>query len=335
MPKSYLNFPFDAELFLQAWGSAPDPVKVAMLNSGALVEDPTIASLIQNDGNLYTIPFYNVLEGNEVNYDGKTDITSTETSADSQTGVVYGRAAGHTARDFVAELSGADPFGNIVNKVADFWAKKRQAKVIGILNGIFDIAGDADWAKHTVNIAKASGAAAKIAETTLNDVMTDTLGDNKELYSMAIMHSNVAKTLENIQALEYWKQTDANGIQRPMRLASANGLLVIIDDSVPVDTSVANLPKYTTYLLGKGVLRTAKGRVDVPVEKVREATKNGGQDTLITRLRETIHPNGFSFKVPSTGWTESPTDAQLFDKANWERKFDHRSIPMARLITNG
>lgn len=335
MPKSYLNFPFDAELFLQAWENAPDPVKVAMLNSGALVEDPTIASLIQNDGNLYTIPFYNVLEGNEVNYDGKTDITSTETSADSQTGVVYGRAAGHTARNFVAELSGADPLGNIVHSVADFWAKKRQAKVIGILNGIFDITGDADWAKHTVNIAKASGAAAKIAETTLNDVMTDTLGDNKELYSMAIMHSNVAKTLENIQALEYWKQTDANGIQRPMRLASANGLLVIIDDSVPVDTSVANLPKYTTYLLGKGVLRTAKGRVDVPVEKVREATKNGGQDTLITRLRETIHPNGFSFKVPATGWSESPTDAQLFDKANWERKFNHKAIPMARLITNG
>lgn len=335
MPKSYLNFPFDAELFLQAWENAPDPVKVAMLNSGALVEDETIASLIQNDGNLYTIPFYNVLEGNEVNYDGKTDITSTETSADSQTGVVYGRAAAHTARDFVAELSGADPFGNIVKSVAGFWTKKRQAKVIGILNGIFDITGDTDWAKHTVNIAKSTGAVAKIAETTLNDVMTDTLGDNNGLYSMVIMHSNVAKTLKNIQILDYWKQTDANGIQRPMNLASANGLLVVVDDSVPVDTTTPTHPKYTTYLLGKGVLRTAKGRVDVPVEKVREATKNGGQDTLITRLRETIHPNGFSFKVPSTGWTESPTDAQLFDKANWERKFNHKAIPMARLITNG
>ena len=120
-----------------------------------------------------------------------------------------------------------------------------------------------------------------------------------------------------------------------MKLASANGLLVVVDDSVPVDTTTPTHPKYTTYLLGKGVLRTAKGRVDVPVEKVREATKNGGQDTLITRLRETIHPNGFSFKVPSTGWTESPTDAQLFDKANWERKFNHKAIPMARLITNG
>lgn len=335
MPKTHLDFPFDAELFLQAWGDAPDPVKLAMLNSGALVDDETIASLIQNDGNLYTIPFYNVLTGNDVNYDGKTDITSTETSADSQTGIVYGRAAAHTARDFVAELSGADPFGNIVNKIADFWAKKRQAKVIGILNGIFDITGDADWAKHTVNIAKSSGAVAKITETTLNDVMTDTLGDNKELYSMAIMHSTVAKTLQNIQVLDYWKQTDANGIQRPMGLASANGLLVVVDDSVPVDTTTTTHPKYTTYLLGKGVLRTAKGRVDKPVEKSRDPYKNGGQDTLITRLRETIHPNGFSFKIPSTGWTESPTDAQLFAKENWVRKFDHKAIPMARLITNG
>lgn len=335
MPRTYLDFPFDAELFLHAWENAPDPVKVAMLNSGALVNDDVIASMIQNDGNLYSIPFYNVLAGNEVNYDGKTDITSTETSADSQTGVVYGRAAGHTARDFVAELSGSDPFGNIVKSVAEFWAKKRQARIIGILGGIFDIAGDTDWGKHTVNIAKSSGAVAKIAETTLNDVMTDTLGDNKSLYSMVIMHSNVAKTLENLQLLEFWKQTDSNGIQRPIALASVNGLLAVIDDSVPVDMSTVTHPKYTTYLLGKGVLRTAPGRVDVPVEKSRNPEKNGGQDTLYTRIRETIHPNGFSFKIPTSGWTESPTDAQLFNKDNWVRKFDHKAIPMARLITNG
>lgn len=335
MPNMYLDFPFDAELFMQEWKNAPDPVKLAMIQSGALVEDPRIESMIQNDGNLYSIPFYNALGGTEVNYDGKTDITATETSAGSQTGVVYGRAAGHTARDFVAELSGGDPFGNIVRSVALFWSKKRQARIIGILNGIFDIQGDADWGKHTVNLAKGSGALVKIGENTLNDVMTDTLGDNKSLYSMVIMHSNVAKTLENLQLMEFWKQTDKNGIQRPMALGSANGLLVVVDDGVPVDATVTTHSKYTTYLLGKGVLRTAPGRLDIPVEKVREATKNGGQDTLITRIRETIHPNGFSFKVPSSDWTESPTDVQLFSKENWARKFDHKAIPMARLITNG
>lgn len=331
----YLNFPFDAELFVQAWGEAPDPVKTALLNSGVLVNDPVAAAKLQNDGNLYTLPFYNILDGDEVNYDGATDITSTETSADVQTGIAYGRAKGFTARNFVAELSGSDPFGHIVNSVARYWNKKRQNRIIGLLDGIFGITNDPAWAKHTVDLSVTTGEPYKIEATTLNDVATDTLGDNKSAYAVAIMHSNVARTLENLQLLEYWKQTDANGIQRPTTLASANGYLVIIDDGVPVDTTTEDYPKYTTYLLGTGVLRFAPGRLDVPVEIHRDPAKNGGQDTLYTRIRETIHPNGFSFKVPTTGWSESPTDAQLFNKNNWVRKFDAKAIPMAKLITNG
>jgi len=331
----YLNFPFDAELFVQAWGEAPDPVKTALLNSGVLVNDPIAAAKLQNDGNLYTLPFYNILDGDEVNYDGATDITSTETSADVQTGIAYGRAKGFTARNFVAELSGSDPFGHIVNSVARYWNKKRQNRIIGLLDAIFGITNDPEWAKHTVNLSVTTGTPYKIEATTLNDVATDTLGDNKSAYAVAIMHSNVARTLENLQLLEYWKQTDANGIQRPTTLASANGYLVIVDDGVPVDTTTQDYPKYTTYLLGTGVLRFAPGRLDVPVEIHRDPAKNGGQDTLYTRIRETIHPNGFSFKVPTTGWTESPTDAQLFSKDNWIRKFDAKAIPMAKLITNG
>ena len=331
----YLNFPFDAELFVQAWGEAPDPVKTALLNSGVLVNDPIAAAKLQNDGNLYTLPFYNILDGDEVNYDGATDITSTETTADVQTGIAYGRAKGFTARNFVAELSGSDPFGHIVNSVARYWNKKRQNRIIGLLDAIFGITNDAAWAKHTVDLSVTTSTPYKIEATTLNDVATDTLGDNKSAYAVAIMHSNVARTLENLQLLEYWKQTDANGIQRPTTLASANGYLVIIDDGVPVDTTTDDYPKYTTYLLGTGVLRFAPGRLDVPVEIHRDPAKNGGQDTLYTRIRETIHPNGFSFNVPTTGWTESPTDAQLFNSANWVRKFDAKAIPMAKLITNG
>lgn len=125
-----------------------------------------------------------------------------------------------------------------------------------------------------------------------------------------------------------------------MNIASANGYTVIVDDGVPCVTvggSEANkdLKKYTTYLFGQGVIRTAKGRVDIPVETNRDAKKNGGQDELITRMRETIHPNGFSFTKPKSNWTESPTDEQLFATANWNIEFDPKAIPMARLITNG
>lgn len=345
MPGTIFGIPFDEELFLQMWNKAPDPYLTAMIESGAVVEDPTISGMIQTSGNIYTIPFYDTLDGDDQNYDGQTDITVTEVGGGFQTGVVYGRAKGFFARNFTAELSGADPMGHIVATIARYWQKRRQMRMIGITNAVFDITGSSGHAKkwtetHSLNLGSDTANARVIEETDLNDLATLACGDHKDQFGLAIMHSNVAKTLENKQLLEYWKYTDANGIQRPMNMGSANGYTVIIDDGVPCETvggegANKDLKEYTTYLFGAGVIRTAKGRVDVPVETNREAKKNGGQDELITRMRETLHPNGFSFKVPSSGWTQSPTDAQLFAKANWDIKFDPKAIPMARLITNG
>lgn len=335
MPNTYLNYPFDAEIFNNSWQSAPDPVRTALLNSGVMVDDSVIAGMIANGSNLYTIPFYNVLSGDEGNYDGATNVPVGETSSGSQTGVVFGRTRGFTARDFVPDLAANDPMGHIASSVANYWNKKRQNRIIGLINGIFSITGDSAWTKHTVDLSVTTGTAVKMGGTTLGDAAIDVLGDNAGLFSVAIMHSAVAKTLKDLEVLEYWKQTDANGIVRPMTLASANGFTVVIDDSCPVDTTVSGYPKYTTYLLGQGCLRYAKGRLAHPVGVNRDEITNGGQETLITRIRETIHPNGFSFTPPNSNYTESPTDAQLFNKANWARKFDAKAIPMAKIVTNG
>lgn len=345
MAGTIFGIPFDEELFMQMWAEAPDPYLTAMIESGAVVQDSLIAEKIAGNGNIYTIPFYNILDGEDQNYDGQTDITVTEVGGGSQTGVVYGRAKGFFARNFTAELSGADPMGHIVATIAKYWQKRRQKRLIGIADAVFGVTGASGNAKtwgetHSLDLGSATAQAREIRETDLNDLATLACGDHKDQFRLAIMHSNVAKTLENKQLLEYWKYTDANGIQRPMNIASANGYTVIVDDGVPCVATGGSgdnkdLKKYTTYLFGNGVIRTAKGRVDVPVETNRDPKKNGGQDELITRMRETLHPNGFSFKIPTSGWTESPTDAQLFAKANWDIKFDPKAIPMARLITNG
>lgn len=345
MAGTIFGIPFDEELFLEMWKEAPDPYLTAMLESGAMVEDSTIAGMIQNSGNIYTIPFYNTLDGEDQNYDGQTDITVEEVGGGSQTGVVYGRSKGFFARNFAAELSGADPMGHIIATISRYWQKRRQMRMIGITDAVFGITGASGNAKkwqdnHILDLSSATATARKINETDLNDLATMACGDNKGVFGMAIMHSNVAKTLENLNLLEYRKYTDSMGVQRRMDIADIAGYTVLVDDGVPVETvggtgDNKDLKKYTTYLFGAGVLRTAKGRVDIPVETVREAKKNGGQDELITRMRETIHPNGFSFKIPTTGWTESPTDAQLFAKANWDIRFDPKAIAMAKLVTNG
>lgn len=344
MADKIFGIPFDEELFLQMWGEAPDPVTNALLESGVMVNDATIAGMIGGNGNIYTIPFYNVLDGEEQNYDGKTDITATEPDGDWQTGVVYGRAKGFFARNFTAELSGADPMGHIANSVGAYWNKKREARMIGLLNAVFGVSGASGYAKkfaenHIANLGSDTASAYKISETDLNDLATMAMGDQKSAFKVAVMHSNVAKTLENKQVLEFWKQTDANGLQRPVNLASMNGYTVIVDDNVPVaavggEGANKDLKQYTTYLLGDGVLRRADGRLNRPVDTEYDPAKNGGQETLYTRIRETIHPNGFSFKVPS-GFAGSPTDAQLFASGNWELKFDPKAIPMAKLVTNG
>lgn len=333
--KKIFGLPFDDELFLKAWHDVPDLRKQAFLDSGVMVHDPLIENALVNEGgNFYTIPFYSALTGDPVNYDGQTDITAEEVVGDAMSGIAFGRAKGWKERDFRTDLSSGDPFGRIAGKVGDYWNAYRQKVIIGILSGVFDVASDADFAKHTVDLTTKGTVDAKIEATTLNSLASDVLGDNKGAFKIAIMHSQVAKTLENLQILEYWKQTDSNGVQRPIGLASVNGYTVFIDDGVPVDTSRAH-KQYTTYLLGDGVLRYGKGALSRPVEADRDPAKNGGTDFLYTRIRESIHVNGFSYQIPKSGFTESPTDEQLFNKANWKRAYDHKAIPLARLITTG
>lgn len=330
---TYLNYPFDAEIFANTWQEAPDPVKTALVESGALVHDAVIQSQIANDGFLYSIPFYDILGGTPSNYDGQTDIQTEQTQGGAQTGVVYGRSMGFTAKNFASELSGSDPMTHIAQSVSKFWAKQRQNTLLSILGAIFGITEDGGamakkWAEtHTLDL---SAEGDTIGATDLNTLATQALGDNKSKFSLAVMHSNVAKALENQQLLEFWKYTDAFGVQRPMAMASANGYTVIVDDGVPFEDG-----SYTTYLLGEGALRYAPGKLDVPCEVHRDPKTNGGQDTLYTRIRETIHPNGFSFTPPVDGFTMSPTDSQLANPENWSIKFNPKAIPIARLITRG
>jgi hypothetical protein len=325
---TYLGFPFDDELFIQMWTEEPDPKLTAMIDSGAIVNDALIQDRIQNDGNFYTIPFYNVLEGAPSNYDGATDISVTPVGGKSQSGIVFGRSKGFSAKDFQGELSGSDPMTHIASTVAKYWNKEKQKILLGIIGALFN---STDTNPYTVAFKAnhVTNTGASIGVTDVNEAMVKALGDNKSAFSIAFMHSTVAKRLENLEVLEFWKQTLPNGIQLPMQLASVNGLTAIVDDSMPVSGSL-----YTTYLIGAGAIRRAVGRVDVPAEADRNPEKNGGQETLYTRVRETYHPNGFSFIIPDTDWTESPTDAQLFSGANWKAIFDPKSIAIAKLVTD-
>lgn len=345
MPGTFLGYPFDEEIFLMNWRAAQDPTRTAMIDSGAVQRNAEITRMIANGSNLYTIPFYNVLGGTDDNYDGTTDMTVTDPTGSSQTGVVYGRMHAWRDKDFIRDFnSGANPMQQISSQVARYWNKKRQNRLIGIMNGIFGISGNDAWSLHTTNIAFAAasgtaGEANMVGEASAAEAVQKAVGDNAGIFGMAIMHSKVALNLAKQNLLQFRRYTDAAGIERTINIADWNGYTVIVDDGVPAVTNEKDTAAkdYTTYLFGTGAIQFAEAPVDTPVETDRTVLTAGGYNILATRLRETLHPNGFSYTLPTASGTivSSPTDTQLAATAQWSCVVDPKLIPIARIISNG
>jgi hypothetical protein len=330
MAGTLFGFPFNEELFSYNWKNAPDPVGTALVNSGAVVVNGEIATQISQGSNIYTVPFYNVIGGEEQNYDGATDIVPTETDGGYQSGIVYGRAKAWTARDFVGDYHKADPMAAIASQVQTYWSKQRQARIIGILTAIFGVTAGTDqyskdWASnHSTTLTTA------LDETSINDACVKACGDLATgNFGLAIMHSTVAKNLANKELLEYRKYTDPSGIQRQLNIADINGLTVVISDQVP-----STAKTYTTYVLGNGAIQFAQATVQHPVEADRNPYKNGGEEVLITRLRETLLPNGFTYTA-ETADGQSPTNTELFKSAKYKPIFDPKCIAMAQIVSAG
>ena len=320
------QYPFDEEIFALEWGQVPDLYRNAMVSSGAMVEDAYIASLVANGSNLYTMPFYNDLaDEEEDNYDGKTDMTASESSGASQTGVVFGRMKAWKAPQFASDFTTAKPMAHIASRISPWYQRQTQKRIIGISDGVLGVAG---MAANTV-------AKAKLNENTMSDVCQEIWGDRKGLVAMAIMHSAVAQEFEDLNRSNFLRYTDANGMTTEVRTINVNGITCLIDDTMPATVAEGGAKTYDTYLYGVGALRHAFAPVDHAVEFWRDPVANGGMDFIGTRRRETIHPNGMSFKAPAK-MDESPTNDQLFAKANWQMAYpDARGILIGKMTTPG
>lgn len=339
MAGTNLSFPYDAEIFNYDWKNTPDLYLTNMLESGAVVQDAEIARLISNGSNYFVTPYYNTLGGDEQVYNGVNDMVEDEIDGGDYAGVVYGRMKAWKAISFINDFnSGADPMSQIVAGVARYWQKARQVRLVGILEALFGITGDADWDLHITDLAT-DGATIedtnKIGETTINDAIVKACGDNATEFSLAIMHSQVANRLANLQLLNYSKYTDEAGITRSLPLATVNGMRVIINDNVPVvDSATAEGSEYTTYVLGTGAIRFASAPVEVPSEMDRNPKIAGGVDMIYTRIRECMSPYGFSF-IGDVTTDKGIPDTVLHASASWERKMPAKSVMMVKIVTNG
>ncbi len=295
-------------------------------------------------GSFYAIiPMYGRLSGEPDNYDGKTDIQSSVLPTYERGVVAFGRAKGFTERDFSYDItSGVDFMSQVAQQVSEYWDDVNEDVLISIIKGIFAMTSEGGLEfinKHTFDISGETEN--KIQETTLNDALQKSSGDKKAVFSLTIMNSAIATNLENKKLLKYLTYTTAEGIEMPLNLAHWNGKLVLVDDHITTETTEAGT-KYVTYALGEGAFDYEPLDVKVPYEMERNASKNGGEDTLYSRERIVYAPYGISFTKKNVK-SFSPTNAEFEDGANWdlvtdtenEEYFDHKEIPIVKIVSLG
>ena len=228
---------FNAEAFGGYVDTIPQQNKNELIKSRVLVASEQIATLLSSQtGSFFgTIPFFGRIDGDAVNYDGKTNITASELDTFEQAVIAIGRAKGWMEKDFAVDITAGVQFmDEVAKQIAEYWDGVNTGILLSILKGIFSMTTtDKDFVlKHTHNIAN-DATNYRMSPTTLNVAIQKACGDKRSKFSLVFMHSAVATNLENQNLLEYLKYTDANGIQRALPLATWNGKTVIVDDGLP------------------------------------------------------------------------------------------------------
>lgn len=97
--------------------------------------------------------------------------------------------------------------------------------------------------------------------------------------------------------------------------------------------------RYATYVFGKGAFDYEDIGAKKPHEMFRDADND--RDYLYERQRKVIMPHGITYTMQNQV-TNSPTDAELANGANWDivmgsdnTPYDHREIAIARIISKG
>ena len=331
---------FNSEVFGKYLETVPRVKQNALLKAGVLRPRNDLRSMLvdQTGGNFISVPMTGLIGGTALNYDGATNITATALETFIQSMIVVGRAKAWQEKDFSFDMTGHDFMADIAAQVGAYWDEIDQLTILKTMEGIFGVSAFAT--AHTLDISGETNAADQVVNvTTLNNAMQRAAGANKDIFKVVIMHSVIASNLENLRLLNYWKENDANGLERQIGLADWNGRTVLVDDDVPYDFTNN---KYTTYVLGEGAFDYVDCGARVPVETYRDPTTAGGQDMLITRQRKIFAPRGFSFVQPTTPIV-SPTDTHLSTAARWAvvhdtagtGTYDTKAIPFARIISKG
>lgn len=333
------GFYFDEEVFTDMMQEA-DYWKNEIMASGVIAKDASIMNAIGSQGNVATIPIYkpfNVLDDGmgALNNDGETNNVPVEVSGDKQTCMLIQRMKAFKAKDFTAELTGAQPLDNVKKRIQDYYTGVWENELMNILQAVMGVAALSDHVTDLSVTTGTVGEANMVNASTLIDAEQAALGDMAGGMGLLIMHSKIYAAYKKMQLVEYDKFTVGDAIKREVKLPHIGGKIPLVTDFYTVDNSVSGFPVFKTYMLGEGAFKSCdKTNYKNAYTTNYDPETSAGIDMLYTKQGKVLHPNGLSLAVDNIA-KESPTFAELGNSANWALKFNHKNVKMGLIKSNG
>lgn len=314
-------------------------VKSNLIRSGALIADEALNTALLGAGSTFNEPSFNDLPDEDANVSSDDDTVKSipaKVISAKETQVRLSRNKSFSGMDLAADLAGKDPLGSVVARVGSYITRRLQSTFIATMKGVFaDNAAAPTGTEHvindmTVNISGASyvSGVTNFSPSSVVDAKT-TMGDSMDDLKMIFVHSIIYGRMLKNALIAF--MPDAQGIDS---IPTFNGMTVIVDDSMPVNSGV-----FESWLFGAGSVRLGQGSPKVPVENLRDpaAGNGGGMDTLFYRWDWIIHPVGYAYVGTATqgvGPSNAATSGNLAHADSWKRAFPERKqIKIARLIT--
>lgn len=332
------GFHFDEEIFTKMMHEAEywsNPV----LLSGVLRQDASIMDAIGASGNVATMPIYTPLNIFDtgmlpLNNDGNTDNVPVEIAGNKQTCMLIQRMKAFKAKDFTQELTGAKPMDHIKQSIQNYYKQVWENELMNIAAAVLGVAGLSDHVTDLAATGDTVGEGNLINETTMIDAEQAALGDMAGGLGLTVMHSRIFANYKKLQLVEYDKYVVNGAIKQEITLPRINGKLVLVTDRYTVDTT-GTLPVFKTYLFGEGAfLTTDKKNYQNQYTTNYDPETAAGTDMFYTKQGKVLHPNGLSLAVDNIA-AESPTFAELGNKANYSLKFNHKNVKMGLIKSNG
>ena len=284
------------------------------VQSGIAVTDERVSRNITAGGKLVEMPFWQDITSGaaQVLGDGDKAITTEKIEAERDTACVMYRGQGWQVNELAAVVSGDDPLGALMDRVAAWWVRQEQLVLLSVLKGIF-APGGALRDTHYLDASDRNISAKLILDT------KQLLGDVAERVSVLAMHSAVFTELQKQNLIEYIPNARGE-IGFPTYL----GYRVVVDDGVPYNETTET---YTTFLFGTGSIGRNGGNPTHLTTFETDRDKAKGNDVIYTRTAQTMHPYGVR-------WTDNdresgnitPTNTDLENPNNWELVYEPRNV---------